>query len=126
MIFDLSNYNLLETNPPELGDLVRFNINNQVIDYQVAATYLNAINDWNDKIFIVLNILSPREFCTKYYGYRANEGIWPCYKRGDYKALARVLIALFDKIAGVSGNSNIKKITLSSWNGTIETLQEIQ
>ena len=123
MIFDLLNYELLRTHPLCKYDRVRFIVDDTLLEYIVEDTYLrNASVGWNDKIFDLLNIKYSKTFCEEYYGYNSGHGLWPCYKRGDYEAATKVVVALFDMIAGVPDNS-IKKITLSSWNGTIETLQ---
>lgn len=123
MIFDLSNYEILRTKSLCKHDIVRFKVNGTIIEYVVDVTYLNNVSAGrNDAIFSELNIKNPGIFCKKYYGYNLDSGIWPNFVRQDYGAATRVVVALFDMIAGVSDNS-IKKITLSSWNGTIETLQ---
>lgn len=56
----------------------------------------------NDAIFTILG-LYPCEFCSKYYGYEARNGIWPCYKEWDFEAATNVVKALYTLIDTING-----------------------
>lgn len=60
----------------------------------------------NDKIFNVLE-LDPHEFCSKYYGYETNNGIWPCCKKWDFKAITNVVKALYTLIDSINMSESI-------------------
>lgn len=62
-----------------------------ITDTSLSDKYLN------DAVFTKLG-LDPHEFCTKYYGYGARDGIWPCYKDYDFEAATNVVKALYTLI----------------------------
>ena len=82
-------YNELKGNTLKYGD----NVILKGIPYRVEYSYLfNDID--NSQIFRKLK-LEKREFCEKHYGYSAPNGNWPSAGHDDYKALTRVVLALF-------------------------------
>lgn len=103
---DLEHYKL------QVGDVVIFHVKNEhgkFIDlkYEVHSDFLMNIDDisdalhsyrnFNDEIFTILE-LNPYEFCSKYYGYKSNDGVWPCYKEWDFEAATNVVKALYTVI----------------------------
>lgn len=103
---DLEYYRL------QVGDVVIFHVKDnhgKFVDlkYEVHPDFLMNINDvsdaspsdrhFNDEIFTILG-LDPHEFCTKYYGYGARDGIWPSYKDYDLEAVTNVVKALYTLI----------------------------
>ena len=109
---DLEHYGL------QLGDFVIFHVkDNQSkfvdLKYKVYPDFLMNINDvsdaspsdrhFNDEIFTILG-LDPHEFCTKYYGYGARDGIWPSYKEYDLEAATNVVKALYTLIDNANGD----------------------
>ena len=103
---DLDHYILRE------GDIVVFRFKNEHhefvdLKYVVKCDFLMAIQDVydispsvmynNDAIFIELG-LDPHEFCSKYYGYKSNDGRWPHYKDYDFGAVTNVVKALYAMI----------------------------
>lgn len=66
--------------------------------YKVVDNHLRCENENenNTKIFKQLNINDRQSFCTKLYGYSSGPGAWPTASRGDFRALTRVVKALFE------------------------------
>ena len=108
---DLEYYRL------QVGDLVIFCVKDshgKFVDlkYQVHSDFLMCIDGisdaspsdrhFNDEIFTILG-LDPHEFCTKYYGYGAGDGIWPSYKDYDLEAATNVVKALYTLIDNING-----------------------
>ena len=110
---DLENYKL------QVGDVVIFHVKDEhgeFIDlkYEVYSAFLMNIGGidildaypsdryYNDEIFIILG-LDPHEFCTKYYGYKTGDGIWPSYKEYDLEAATNVVKALYTLIDTMNG-----------------------
>lgn len=108
---DLEYYRL------QVGDVVIFHVKDnhgKFVDlkYEVHSDFLMNINDvsdaspsdkyFNDEIFTILG-LDPHEFCTKYYGYKSRDGIWPSYKDYDLEAATNVVKALYTLIDTMNG-----------------------
>ena len=108
---DLEHYGL------QLGDFVIFHVKDNQgkfvdLKYKVYPDFLMNINDisdaspsdrhFNDEIFTILG-LDPHEFCSKYYGYGARDGIWPSYKDYDLEAATNVVKALYTLIDTMNG-----------------------
>ena len=109
---DLEYYRL------QVGDVVIFHVkDNQSkfvdLKYKVYPDFLMNINDisdaspsdrhFNDEIFTILG-LDPHEFCTKYYGYKSRDGIWPAFKDYDLEAATNVVKALYTLIDNANGD----------------------
>lgn len=67
------------------------------LKYNVRSSYLYSSKSSNEKIFKRLDI-DKYYFCHDHYGYEPGTGDWPQSKEGDYKALTRVVKALFEII----------------------------
>lgn len=108
---DLEYYRL------QVGDVVIFHVKDnhgKFVDlkYEVHSDFLMNINDisdghpsdrhFNDEIFTILG-LDPHEFCTKYYGYKSRDGIWPAFKDYDLEAATNVVKALYTLIDTMNG-----------------------
>ncbi len=76
----------------KLGDEVIFQGG---IDYFVTKDSLQTKTVRDSLIFEYLRI-SRYEICKKHYGYEPGEDDWPKMKEGDFKALTRVVKALFE------------------------------
>lgn len=109
---DLEYYRL------QVGDVVIFHVKDnhgKFVDlkYEVHSDFLMCINDisdghpsdrhFNDEIFTILG-LDPHEFCSKYYGYKSRDGIWPSYKDYDLEAATNVVKALYTLIDNANGD----------------------
>jgi hypothetical protein len=85
----------------KLGDIVIFNIKGVKYEYKVEFCYLHYLVGFpNDIIFTKLK-LNKFNFCDKHYEYKYNvhdDEVWPECKLNDYKALTRVVNALYDEI----------------------------
>lgn len=82
----------------KFDDRVIFTVDGKDYKYTVQDAWLSNPDGRNDEIFSVLG-LDKTEFCTKAYGYPANDGGWPeCHDR-DLDALNRVIKALQEEIA---------------------------
>lgn len=103
---DLEYYRL------QVGDVVIFHVKDDYgkcvdLKYKVHSDFLMNIDDildaspsdrhYNDEIFTILG-LDPHDFCTKYYGYKSRDGIWPAYKEYDLEAATNVVKALYTLI----------------------------
>ena len=114
-------------------DIVIFHVKNEhgeFIDlkYEVRSDFLMNIDDildaspsdrhYNDEIFTILG-LDAHEFCTKYYGYKSGNGIWPSYKEYDYEAATNVVKALYTLIDTTRMAPLIKSDICTNiiWNG---------
>jgi hypothetical protein len=108
---DLEYYRL------QVGDVVIFHVKDnhgKFVDlkYEVHSDFLMCIYDisdaspsdrhFNDEIFTILG-LDPHEYCSKYYGYVARDGIWPSYKDYDLEAATNVVKALYTLIDTMNG-----------------------
>jgi hypothetical protein len=82
----------------KLDDIVIFTVKGVKYEYQVEFCFCDfRSKEYNDIIFTKLN-LNAKDFCTKHYGYQSYDGFWPECKLNDYKALTRVVNALYDEI----------------------------
>lgn len=108
---DLEYYRL------QLEDIVIFHVKDnqgEFVDlkYKVYPDFLMNINDisdaspsdrhYNDEIFIILG-LDPHEYCSKHYGYKSGDGIWPEFKEYDLEAATNVVKALYTLIDTMNG-----------------------
>jgi len=80
----------------KLGDKVTFRVGDDSYEYIVRPSFLSISNYANQKIFNVLGITNPEEFCANAYGYATEEGGFPTCKRDDYEALTNVVKHLYD------------------------------
>ncbi len=80
----------------ELDDIVKFTINEKIIEYTVQIDYLlnNNINYDNDEVFKVLD-LDKNKIAEKMYGYNRTIGNWPVTNLDDYPALTRLVKELY-------------------------------
>lgn len=87
----------LEGNTLKYGDLLVFNIPGyiSVLRYKVCRAHLGGTDCDNDLIFIRLKIEDKADFCTKCYGYKATDAMFPYCKCDDYVALTKVAKELF-------------------------------
>lgn len=70
------------------------------IVYTTENSFLTCNDFINSAIFNILK-LNKITFCEKYYGYEDDGyGDWPQCEQDDFKALTRVVIALFKLIEG--------------------------
>lgn len=84
--------------PLEKNDRVIFYYKGITIEYIVQDSFLVLDNfGYNEKIFELLRINS-YNFTKEYYGYNPCSGSWPTCTPGDYKALTRVVKALYEEI----------------------------
>jgi hypothetical protein len=63
--------------------------------------YLNRINGRNDQVFHACGITNKYDLADTVYGYENDrEGVWPNFELGDYKALTRLVLVLFQFLEG--------------------------
>jgi hypothetical protein len=86
------------------GDKVIFNVDGQTLIYVVQVDHLSRAFNFNDAIFEFLG-LDKDTFCTKHYGYDADQGDWPVFHDRDYDAATRVVEALAEKVAESGGTT---------------------
>ena len=95
----------------EEGDKVTFEFNGDTYVYTVEAGYLGIERGANSKILDVLGIEDHCEFCSKAYGYSAEDvgdlGFPECEDE-DYDALLKVICAIFERIKTLSKSSNVR------------------
>ena len=75
------------------------------VRYEVESDHLNNVRSWegNGKIFRECNVC-PSEFCDKAYGYESDYTYnFPHCKKGDFRALCNVIVALFEEIEKKNG-----------------------
>lgn len=73
--------------------------------YEVDSDRLRNTRCWegDDKIFTECNVCAS-EFCNKAYGYESDYAYsFPRCKKGDFRALCNVIIALFEEIERKKG-----------------------
>lgn len=98
MVIDNCNYKILHDKFLDYEDHVYFNYKQKRYDYQVETSFLNNLKSLdNGAIFKALD-LSKYDIATELYGYKSTQGDWPCFKDGDYKALNKLIIFLFEEI----------------------------
>lgn len=96
MIYD--NLSTLGNNILNIGDIVYFYVNDKQLKYSVQSNHLSNVHRGNnDEIFLLLK-LDKYVFCYTNYGYAHKGGDWPTCKQEDYRALTRVVIALYQEI----------------------------
>ena len=89
----------------ELGDIIEFTIEKQIIKYEVKCTYLQNIKsettDYNDEVFRILEINNKREMAKKAYNdknFHVNiiyDSHWPETKIDNFPALTRLVKELY-------------------------------
>lgn len=84
------------------GDTVVFNTQHVTLRYEVRSMYLTSLDGRNGRVFEVLGMNTDAKnlFAEEAYGYSLpmRSGFWPCAERGDYAALTRLCLALYEKI----------------------------
>lgn len=123
MLINNTNYHLLENNLLSQYDVVIFKYNEKEYPYIVHHRWMHnefegsetdIIRDLiNDNIIS----LSIQAFCEFYYGYPCQlmpEGIWPEFGTNDYKAITRLVLAIFQLIE--NANYDCKKLELTNIN----------
>lgn len=92
----------------EFGDIIWFTINEEVArKYIVRRNHPNLMGDeFSDIIFHDLKINKDNKLsiATECYGYK-NEpygSYWPFHKAGDFKAVTRLVKALYEKIEDIN------------------------
>ena len=73
---------------------VSFTIGSKTFNGYILKNHVCIKNDTNSSVFNALGIKDREEFCSKYYGYKADCGGWPECKYGDYESLSRLIHAL--------------------------------
>jgi hypothetical protein len=111
-----SNYKILHEKPLQYDDIVSFKYNNISYIQKVRKDYLSNIRTNNDTIFVVLK-LNKMQVATKAYGYESVDGFWPECRKGDYAALTRLVIFLFEEI---EKRENPKAFTKSILSNSIK------
>ncbi len=79
------------------GDTVKFKVGKETYVYSVSESHLHG-SAGNSQIFRALGIERKGTFASKAYGYEDHGGDWPEAKGGDFKALTRLVRALYAKI----------------------------
>ena len=86
--------------------------------YKVKQKFLSYIAGFNHQIFQDLHIDNATEFCSKAYGYRANEDYsWPECLPDDYSALTRCVLAIYKIIESTPKKEQWYKITTPGKTG---------
>ena len=85
------------------GDAVVFTVRGDTVVYSVRSNYLaHCIGGCNERVFDMLDMSRAEkdQFAEEAYGYSLpmSNGFWPYSERGDYDALTRLCIALYEKI----------------------------
>lgn len=84
------------------GDEVVFNVAGIVARYEVRSNYCTSLDACNDRVFDLLDMSQTEkvQFAEEAYEYSLpmSGGFWPYSKRGDYAALTRLCLALYEKI----------------------------
>lgn len=100
----------LENKVLERGDRLIFKVNNKTFTYVVQNKYLcNTGFDGNDIIFKELQIENPTALADKYYGYRSVADDFPRSDPGDYEALTRISMYLFEECEKRRKNKKLNK-----------------
>lgn len=102
-----TTFESLEKKTLKENDKIIFKINDETLYCSIIVVdnkpYLNSSWDNNDTIFKVLGIEDGHEFTTTYFGYESEsdkDDVEPLAKEGDFKAVTRVVLALFAVIEG--------------------------
>lgn len=122
------NLKELGNNTLSYDDIVYFYFDGRQLKYSVQSNHLsNCIKSNNAEIFSILDI-NKSDFCNCYYGYCNHGGDWPTCNREDYRALTRVVIALYQEIekreTRIINNPYLKNTILSELNKSISLLSE--
>lgn len=91
------------------------------INYEVNGHYLRNTDGDNDQIFSVIGLEDDNQkytFATKAYGYRSKFGSWPESNDKDFKALTRLVKALWRELKVVNVTSLIV-MSIGDYNSTI-------
>ena len=75
------------------------------VHYEVESDHLVNVRSWegDGKIFRECNVYAS-EFCSKAYGYEPDYRYnFPRCKKGDFRALCNVIVALFEEIEKKNG-----------------------
>lgn len=107
------NYKILYKNSLKIKDIIRFKYNDKVYEYEVREQYLHSPKGSNGIIFAELE-LNKYNVATTAYGYLCGDGSWPEYNNQDYKALARLVIFLFEEIEKRENSKAFTKSILSN------------
>lgn len=87
-------------------------------EYKVRKNFLSNLTGPNYQIFQDLHIDKSTEFCSKAYGYPAQEGCsWPACLPNDYSALTRCVLAIYKIIEGIKEKEQWYKITTPGKTG---------
>ena len=87
-------------------------------EYKVRQKFLSNIGGDNHQIFQDLHIDNVAEFCSKAYGYRAEEcRLWPECLPDDYSALTKCVLAIYKIIEGIKEKKQWYKITTPGKTG---------
>lgn len=87
-------------------------------EYKVRKNFLTNLAGPNYQIFQNLHIDKSTEFCSKAYGYPAQEGCsWPACLPNDYSALTRCVLAIYKVIESIPEEKRWYKITTPGLNG---------
>lgn len=100
--YDLKNKSL------KLGDHVLFSVKGDLFDYLVCRNHLSCALSSDDKIFITLNLDAIR-FANQCYGYVPMCAEFPKCSMDDYRALTRVVIALFEECEKVNHATELEQ-----------------
>ncbi|AGO47912.1 hypothetical protein Phi40:1_gp047 [Cellulophaga phage phi40:1] len=89
------------------GDIVKFELGEEVFKYRVSYDHLSSTGGSNELIFCVLRDkgLLPEgkmELCKEAYGYYPDKGSFPCYKEDDMLAASRVIQEIQTRLNKVS------------------------
>lgn len=98
----------LEGNVLALDDTVIFTFEGVVYEYLVYTYYLNKDGYDNGIIFSKLG-KDKYSLASQYYGYEVCSGSWPEFSKEDYRAVTRLVIALYEEIE--KQESKPKKMT---------------
>jgi hypothetical protein len=94
------------------GDKVIFGYG---LEYIVSGNHLYNDNGHNSTIFEQLNIVKKDNLADTVYGYgTSHAGSWPSAKDGDYEALTRLVLVLFQFVEGKKqAEVCVRKITIT-------------
>jgi len=106
MVITSENYTEIKRVHEE--DIVIFEIDDLTLEYRVRPRWLCCNNDRDETVILKLLLgkgltpYSPRDFCTKAYGYEADfhedSDVWPDCRPDDYSALLRVITAIYETL----------------------------
>jgi len=86
----------------QLNDEVVFTVCGESVPYEVRSNFMTCSDACNDRVFALLDMSQSEkaQFAEEAYGYSLpkSDGFWPYSERGDYAALTRLCLALYEKI----------------------------